>query len=781
MERVNVSGLAFRASPKWIIARLWDNQSVPKLMKGSLLLVLSALLLWAGIWIAGIDKVMNDLTRFPLWTAPAVITVFSLNLVVVSFRLNRLLKYFDVHVPFSTALRANLQGYFASLFVISLFGQVAGRHTVLRHSGIPPVFIASLSVIERAVLFMVSGTACLLGAAWLLDSKEITDFLEKISFTHIAVVVVLSLLTSFSFTRSRFETKLITGIRSRKSITQFLRILWITSVAQVLVLSAFLIGAKGLTPEISFWSLLAAAAITSFAASLPISVNGWGVREVAAIFAFGHVGMPPSSALAISILVGLCSTAVVLIAWPYVFSKKEAPLPPLPLVEPPIKRLPIEKTATWGLVTFSAIFIFFQIHVPLQGGVINLNLADVFAVLSLSAVVMHMVYARQLPRWVVSKFGVCLLSIGFLLLIAFLNGALVIGVTQWALVGRLLGWLVLLGYLSVGLLTASYLGKIGVWRFIVTLTVTSVLVVLFHAFLRCLVVSGWLDSTGLPLNFEGFSGNRNALAFQLLVCSVLLLAYNIRGGVGGKRITCGLFRVRRDIFLAAIHGVLLAGLVFTGSRAGMLTGVIIFLAAGVTGFVNRKMLLTSIIYGGLIWLIFSWLLPWCGQVVLEFTTTSFSSYARHPDLGVQIGVQSAISYEASNLQRWETIARGFDMWRDSPWLGAGLGVFIERSSQWFEQSTVIHSTPVWLLAEFGLFGAGVLLVILIYITVEITRIGYNNSANRAVVMLLAVFIIFGLVHEIFYQRIFWLALGICISRPFYYARGQALAGKISPK
>ena len=41
------------------------------------------------------------------------------------------------------------------------------------------------------------------------------------------------------------------------------------------------------------------------------------VREVTAIFAFGHVGIDPSSALAISILVGLCSTAVVLAAWPY--------------------------------------------------------------------------------------------------------------------------------------------------------------------------------------------------------------------------------------------------------------------------------------------------------------------------------------------------------------------------------------------------------------------------------------------------------------------------------
>ena len=46
------------------------------------------------------------------------------------------------------------------------------------------------------------------------------------------------------------------------------------------------------------------------AATLPISVGGWGVRESAAISLFGLVGVSSSDALALSVLLGLASVAV---------------------------------------------------------------------------------------------------------------------------------------------------------------------------------------------------------------------------------------------------------------------------------------------------------------------------------------------------------------------------------------------------------------------------------------------------------------------------------------
>lgn len=247
-----------------------------------------------GIWIVSFGKVLEDLVLFPMWTIAAVLAVFIINLGVVSFRLSQLLHYFHIKVPFRVALKASLQGHFASLFLASLFGQVAGRHVVLRHFGTPPVFIASLTAIERVILFCVSGVLCLLGAVWLLDKGEITKLVGDISLAQIAFVATLGFLASTWFGQSKFERELLAGIRSKEKTNQYLKVAIVTLFAQALVLMAFVLGGFGLDADIGLVNLLAAAAITSFAASLPISVNGWGVREVAAIFAFGHVGVPSS-------------------------------------------------------------------------------------------------------------------------------------------------------------------------------------------------------------------------------------------------------------------------------------------------------------------------------------------------------------------------------------------------------------------------------------------------------------------------------------------------------
>ena len=297
--------------------------TMSRLSHNLILLMLSVLLLATGIWITGYKKLIDDFAQFPIWVVMLVLTLFAANLSVVSYRLGRLLRYFGVNVSYSRSLQASLQGYFASLFFISLFGQVAGRYAALRQYGAPPVFIASLTAVEKAVLFMVSGGLALWGAAWLLDSSEVAIFLGKVSFTQIIIAVMLSVFASLWYGKASIEVKLFNVMRSQKSIGHIFEVFAITLVAQLLVVSAFVVGTMGLSPEIDIVDLIAAAAITSFAASLPISVNGWGVREVAAIYAFGYVGVPASSALAISILVGLCSTAVVLAAYPYALKKKK--------------------------------------------------------------------------------------------------------------------------------------------------------------------------------------------------------------------------------------------------------------------------------------------------------------------------------------------------------------------------------------------------------------------------------------------------------------------------
>ena len=60
----------------------------------------------------------------------------------------------------------------------------------------------------------------------------------------------------------------------------------------------------------------------------------------------------------------------------------------------------------------------------------------------------------------------------------------------------------------------------------------------------------------------------------------------------------------------------------------------------------------------------------------------------------------------SNTQHLETFALGLKMFLAHPLFGAGLGAFVESVARMQEPPLLIHSTPLWLLAETGIFGFG---------------------------------------------------------------------------
>lgn len=410
----------------------------------------------------------------------------------------------------------------------------------------------------------------------------------------------------------------------------------------------------------------------------------------------------------------------------------------------------IGQLAAWVLAMVVAVAGFFQVHVSLLGGLSNLNLADPFAILALAAVSLHALFAWQLPLWRISRFNLALGAISLLLLLGFMRGWLEIGITQWALGGRLLGWVVLLGYLSAGYVIVANVGAHGLRRFAETLIATATVVVMLQVALRLL--SHWGVDTGAHLtpNFEGYAGNRNAFAFQLLAGMALLLGYS----QVYARHNFGLQRPARPWMFSLLFGILLAGLVWTSSRAGIIVGVIVLLLAWFVRLADRRIVCWGVISAVLLWASV-WLMAQKGLIP-----------------GADIPIQSNLSDESSNLEHWETLIHGLEMWRQSPFLGAGLGVFYEKSPMWMGHAQVIHSTPLWILAEFGLLGGAVCGWVFFLLARYAIRLGKTQPARRMLLLLLVAFAIFGLVHEIFYQRIFWLVLGALLAQPFA-ARARA--------
>lgn len=416
----------------------------------------------------------------------------------------------------------------------------------------------------------------------------------------------------------------------------------------------------------------------------------------------------------------------------------------------------IEKMAAWILGMTVAVAVFFQIHAPLPGGLINLNLADPFAILALAAVSLHSLFSRQLPVWRLNHFNLALGLISLLLLLGFIHGWMSIGITQWALGGRLLGWLVLLGYLSAGYLISANAGAHGLRRFSETLLATAVVVILQQALIRLLVAWGYFPDLHLTFRFEGYAGNRNAFAFQLLVVMAMLLGYS---PLYGRHSAILRGSAIRHWVIAFMLGTLLTGLTWSLSRAGMLTGAILLAVAAYWRLAERKIIVRSLLFAAMLW---SGL--WLSGQVHPTVTPQPQAPALTPQL--QAPIKSDSSRDASNQERWNTFVHTAELWRQSPIFGVGLGVFNAKSPAWFGYPQVIHNTALWFLAEFGVVG----LIVMGWIFFQLTRYAIVTQGPRlvrhALLLLLLAFALFSCVHEIFYQRIFWLVLGALLARPF---------------
>ena len=414
----------------------------------------------------------------------------------------------------------------------------------------------------------------------------------------------------------------------------------------------------------------------------------------------------------------------------------------------------VEQYAGWALGITVTVAVLFQVHVSLPGGVINLNVADPFAMLTLTAVCLHMWFTRQFPAWRASRLNLALAVMSAVLVLGFVNGWAEVGITQWALAGRLFGWLVLLGYLSAGYLIVANVGPHGLRRFGETLVSIAVVIVIMQVVLRLL--EHWGVSTGARLapNFEGYAGNRNAFAFQLVAAVALLLGYfevYVRCGANGPQSA-------RRWAAVWLLGILWVALIWTGSRTGMVVGAVMLLIAWFVRPVNRRPLYWSVAVAVFLWA-GVWLAAQKSLIIALVTGDVFNSHI--DELPMQL-----LSYETSNQERWATLTHGFDLWLQSPVFGAGLGVFNAKSSMWFDHPQVIHSTPLWILAEFGLVGAAIFGWAFFVIGRSAVIFDKHQPPKRILLLLLSAFALFGLMHEIFFQRIFWLVLGAVLAQPF---------------
>jgi O-antigen ligase len=114
------------------------------------------------------------------------------------------------------------------------------------------------------------------------------------------------------------------------------------------------------------------------------------------------------------------------------------------------------------------------------------------------------------------------------------------------------------------------------------------------------------------------------------------------------------------------------------------------------------------------------------------------------------------------MQHWETVQEGMAIFLAHPILGAGIGAYMHQQIGVIGLPVVIHSTPVWLLAETGIVGFAVFLAAACrLLLLGIQRRG--QSWARLLVLILCAMAAMSFVHELLYQRAFWILLGATLA------------------
>ncbi|MBB5051085.1 uncharacterized membrane protein YbhN (UPF0104 family) [Afipia massiliensis] len=678
-------------------------------MKRIVQIGLSASLLAVALWLAfrGFNpadfKTSLSAIQYPqLALAGFAVIVSSM---LAAMRLQLIAAGYGYKLTAREAVATLSLGQIGGLLFFQIFGQLAARSSYLGRRSVPFAGTVLITTQERIAAALVSLALAAAGAIYLFrhlsfDAVAASDLLEAI-----AGVLIASIAPIIIWKRE------IASYLSTVTRTDLLRVVQnvgLSLAVQLAMMAAYVSAGRAFGASHSLTDLAAASALVMFAASIPISFAGWGIREMSAVVALGAIGMTDERAVCVALAVGIISivTAGLLAAVSARTLEKGASHS---IVSTTAGKLRPEAFLAGFLPVSVALLMFFQVHVPTTKSVINVNLADPFAIVA--GFLLLFSAWRSPPVWRLSYLNFHILACSLAMLVALLIGASRVGWTEWAVTTKFLGWFVLLAFGATGAMGT----RIDLSRILTTVTVVGAIIIAAELVGVLVSASGFTKKYFL----DGFAQNVNAFSFQCLMVLAASLA--------------------RDPRNRLVIGLALAAITIAGSRAAIGSAFVV--------------LVTAIIFIPAIW-----------RKVLDATIIAcVIVYFIQISGGMASGTMSVLAERSvSDADHYATMYSGFRMFLESPVFGAGLGVFIAEWPATYK--LVIHSTPVWLLAEFGIVGAALFLVPIVRIAFgELCRFRRDDVAGNLLLLIIAGFSAMSCFHELFNQRTFWFLLGASLA------------------
>jgi uncharacterized protein (TIRG00374 family) len=286
---------------------------------------LTALILGFFLFHLDVRAIGRSLASVNGWAAVGAFFVVLAQTLFAAKRLNLVVNRFGVPIPFANAFRITLEGMFFSHTFLSFIGGDALRIWRIRKAGLPLIDATSAILIDRLIGILVNHICLLASLPWLLSrisERSVSYALILLAVAGVAGFAVILFLGSLRGRggylhelRERLPVKRVATLLIEASTVGRYFLTYYPQLLQVGLVSVFialgnalafgiiLLG-MGVDAPLALGCALLVPAVLEIA-MVPISIAGWGLREGAAVVAFGALGLQSDVAFGSSLAYGL--------------------------------------------------------------------------------------------------------------------------------------------------------------------------------------------------------------------------------------------------------------------------------------------------------------------------------------------------------------------------------------------------------------------------------------------------------------------------------------------
>ena len=298
---------------------IWDRARAAKLLAKCLITALLLLVAFRTVDVAAVSKLLSRISGS--WAA-AAFAFTALIIVADALLLEGVIRAFKRRKPFGTPLLYSLVGWFFSNVAPSTVGGDVFRGIQLSRvgmsAGAATRLIVAIRVLSFSTLILVLSAGFPIALRRLSAPRDVV-VLGTILFAGAGAVITLFLLAHLTSRVPKLEGwtffHRIDAIAGdfRMLITPTPRIgaAWLAALAQHLLrIATMACLGIGLGLGIPFAVLFAFTPAALLMAMLPISLGGWGIRELTFVYFLGAAGIGAEAALSLSIAFGLLRVVV---------------------------------------------------------------------------------------------------------------------------------------------------------------------------------------------------------------------------------------------------------------------------------------------------------------------------------------------------------------------------------------------------------------------------------------------------------------------------------------